>query len=89
MKKTHPDGTGFAATWEVPDNVKELVEEIEQRCLRTYPDHQVSREKMFRQELINALSESTGKLERVLNLTGEAAEALLEWHQKLLFPFVS
>jgi hypothetical protein len=79
MKKTDPDGTDFAATFTIPDNVRAQVDDIVQRSHRTYPDHGESRV-MIQQELINALSERTKELKNLADVAVQLADQTLTLH---------
>lgn len=57
MKKTLKDDSQAEDVYEIPDNVRARVADIEARAAKTYPDHADSRAHMIRQELIAALSE--------------------------------
>lgn len=86
MKKHTPDSTEFAATFTIPDNVREQVAEIVGKAHQSYPDHGESRVVMIQQELINALSKATLERDLVMQVTDEAAQRALEIHQRLMFP---
>lgn len=56
MEKPLRDETVPEADYQIPDNIRVVIDDIERRARRTYPDHSESRERMIRQELLNTLS---------------------------------
>jgi hypothetical protein len=84
MRKPLPDGSQPEETYEVPANVWDLVQEIELRARKTYPDHGESQKAMVRQELIAALSNSLEAEEQVKTILADLAELSADAANKML-----
>jgi hypothetical protein len=79
MKKHLQDESVPEDVYRVPDNIRALVDDIEARAKRTYPDHADSRERMVRQEVLNMLSvyaKTSGELGQAVNKQQTRIETL-------------